>query len=131
MTYFVGPFELMLNTDRSIQLDNDGGRHYNIKFLERVKKLTLLASKSFHSLNVSNQWNISSNHRHGMANGKGPCDNCGVEHYNLDFSHACDKVNIKKAKEERVACRAVVDAVADAKVTARSGSRAMIICMGI
>ena len=67
----------MLSTERVIQLDNDGDRHDDIKFLERVKKLTLLASNSFHSLKISNQWNIPSNHRHEISKGKFPCDNCG------------------------------------------------------
>ena len=49
---FVGPFELMLNTERVIQLDNDEDRHDERKCLERVKKLTMLVSNSLHSLNV-------------------------------------------------------------------------------
>ena len=51
---FVGPFELMLNNERAIQMENDGDRHDDRKCLERVKKLTLLANNSFHYLNVSN-----------------------------------------------------------------------------
>ena len=74
---FVVPFKFILNTEKVIQLENDGDRQDNRKCLERVKKLTLLASNYFQSLNVSNQWNIPYNHWHSMANGKGPCDNCG------------------------------------------------------
>ena len=101
VTDFVGPFDLMLNTEKVIQLDNYGDRHENRKFLERVKEITLLASNSFHSLNISNQWKIPSNLQHGMTNGKCPCDNCSGKHYAPDFSHPRDKVKIKKAKEER------------------------------
>ena len=86
-----------------VQLDNDEYRHDNRKCLERVKKLTLLASNSFHSLNISNQWNIPYNHWHGMANRKYPFDNCGGEHYALDFPHPHDEAKIKKAKKERKA----------------------------
>ena len=57
-----------------------------------VKKLTILESKSFHSLNVSNQW-------YGMAKGKFPCDTCGGEHYAPNFLHPRDKAKIKKAKQ--------------------------------
>ena len=34
-----------------MQLDNDGDRHDASKFLERVKKITILAINSFYSLN--------------------------------------------------------------------------------
>ena len=34
-TKFFGPFESMFNTERFIQLENDGGRYDNSKFLER------------------------------------------------------------------------------------------------
>ena len=86
-------------------MDNDGDSHDNIKCLERVKKLTLLASNSFHYLNVSNQWNIPSNYNNGMAKEKGPCDNCGGKKYAPDFPHPRDEANIKNDKEERADCR--------------------------
>ena len=86
-------------------MENDGYRYDNRKFLERVKKLTILASKYLHSLNIFNQWNIPSNHRHEMDKGKGSCDNCGRKHYNPDYPHTNDKAKIKKAKEERASCR--------------------------
>ena len=98
---FVVPFELMINTERVIQLENEGYRHDDRICLENVKKLTLLASNSLHSLNDSNHWNIIYNHWHGMAKGKGPCDNCGGEQYSPDFPHPRDEDIIKKAKEER------------------------------
>ena len=101
MTEFVGPFELILNTERVIQLENDGDRHDSRKFLERVKNLTILVSNYFYYLNVSNQWNILYNHWNGMANGKVPCDNCDGKQYYPDFPHSCDKANTNKAKEER------------------------------
>ena len=50
-------------------MENDGDRHDDRKFLERLKKLTLLASNSVHSLNISNHWNIPYNHRHVMSKG--------------------------------------------------------------
>ena len=68
---FFSPLELMLNTERFVHLENDGDRRDIIKFLERVKNLTLLASNSFHSLNVSNQLNIPSNHQYNIDKGKG------------------------------------------------------------
>ena len=46
---FFGKFELMLNTERIIQLENEGDRHDDMKLLKRAKKLTMLASNSFHS----------------------------------------------------------------------------------
>ena len=95
---YVGIFKIMIITERVIQLENDGDRHDNRKCLERVKKITLLASKSFPYLKFSNQCNIPSNHWQGMAKGKGPYYNCGREHYTLDFLHPRDEVNTKKAK---------------------------------
>ena len=67
VTEFFGPFELMLNTERVIQLENDGDRHDERKCLKRLKKITMLASNSLHSLNICNNCNILSNHRHGIA----------------------------------------------------------------
>ena len=74
---FVGPFELILNTERVVQLDNDGDRHDNRKFLERGKEITLWDINSFHTLKFSYQWNFPSNHQQEMAKGKGSCDNYG------------------------------------------------------
>ena len=99
VTEFVGPFELMLNNDRVIQLETDGDRHDNRKFLERVKKLTILVSNSFQSLNFSNQWKIPYNHQHGMAKENSSRDNCGGEQYTPDFPHPCDKSKTKNTKE--------------------------------
>ena len=70
-----------------------------------TKQLTMLESNPFHFLNVSNNWNITSNNRNGMAKGKVPCDNCGGEHQSPDCPHPHDQNKIKKAKEERTACR--------------------------
>ena len=70
---FVGPFELMINTERVINLENDGDRHDERKCLGMVKKLTLLGSNSFHYLNIYNHWNIPSNNLYGMSKVKGPC----------------------------------------------------------
>ena len=100
---FVGPFELIMNTE--IQLDNDGDRNDNTKLLERVNNLTLLASDSFHYLNVYNQCNIPSNHWHSTTKGKGTCNNCGGEHYPPYCPEPRDKFRVKNAKEERTACR--------------------------
>ena len=105
MPDFVGPFELMLNTERLIQLENYGDKHDDRKCLERVKKLTLLASNYFHSLNVSNHWNVPSNHWNFMSKVKTPGDNCSGEHYSPDCLHPCYKAKNKKAKEERAYCR--------------------------
>ena len=86
-------------------MDNDGDRHDNKKCPERLKKLTLLEKNSFHYLNVSNQWKIPSNHRHRMAKGKVPCDNCGGEHYGPDLPHPCDEAKTKNSKEDHAARR--------------------------
>ena len=40
-----------------------------------------------------------------MSKGKGPCDNCGGEHYAPDCELPRDEAKIKKAKEERAARR--------------------------
>ena len=81
---FIGPFELMINTERVIQLDNDGNRHDDSKCLERAKKLTLLESNSLHSLNVSNHLNIIYNHWKGITKGRCQCYNCSIEQYYPD-----------------------------------------------
>ena len=86
-------------------MEKDGDRYDNRKCFERLKKLTLLGSNSFHYLNVSNQWNTHSNYQNSTTKGKGPCDNCGGKHYAPDLLHHCDEVKIKKAKEERAARR--------------------------
>ena len=70
-----------------------------------MKKLTLLVSNSLHYLNVSNHWNIPSNHQHAMDKGKGLCYNCGGEHYSTDFPYPRDEAKIKKSEKERVAHR--------------------------
>ena len=95
----------MLSNERVIQLENDGDRNDVSKFLERVKKLTIFKSNSFHSLNVSNHWNIPSNNQNRIAKGKGPCNNCGGEHYSTYCPHPRDEAKLKKAKEELTACR--------------------------
>ena len=102
---FVGLFEFILNNERVIQLENYGDRHDDRKRLEMAKKLTLLASNSFHSLRCSNNWKISSNHWHGIDKGKVPCNNCGGEHYSPYCPHPREEVKIKKAKEEQAARR--------------------------
>ena len=109
MPELVGTFEFMINTERLIQLENDVDRHNDRKCLEKMKKITLLVSNSFHSLNVSKYWSIPSNHRHRIVTEfpkwKIPCDNCGGEYYSPDFPHPCDKEKIKKYKEERASPR--------------------------
>ena len=90
MTEFVGPLEMIINIERVIKLKNDGDRQNNKKFLERMKKLTLLESKSFHYLNVSNQWNIPSNHGENMTKGKSPWGNCGGKNHAPYLPHPCD-----------------------------------------
>ena len=102
---FFNPLELMLNTERFVYLENNGDRRDIRKCLERVKNLTLLASNSFHSLNVSNQLNIPSNNQYDIDKRKGQCDNCSGEHYAPYFPHSRDKAMIKKATEKRTACR--------------------------
>ena len=102
---YVGPFELVLNTDRVIQLDNDGDGHDDKKYLGRVNKLTLLVSNSLKYSKFSNHWNTPSNHRKGVTKGKVPCDDCDGEHYSPDFLHTRDKAKMNKGKEERAACR--------------------------
>ena len=88
-----------------IMLENDVDLHDDRKLLEILKKLTMFASNSFHSLNVSNHWNTPSNDWHGMAKVKFPFDNCGGEHYSPDCLHPLDEAKIKKSKEEHAARR--------------------------
>jgi len=104
---FVGPFTLLLNTERVQQLENSAERHNNAQCLQRVRSLPLLAKKSFHSLNVSDHWNIPSNRRHGMAQrGNVSCNNCGGNHYAPDCPLPRDEAKRTKANEERAARRA-------------------------
>ena len=70
-----------------------------------MNKITLVVSNYFHYLNVSNNWNTTSKHRHDMAKEKGPCNYCGGEHYSTDCPHPRDEAKIKNYKEECVACR--------------------------
>ena len=105
VTKCFGPIKFILNTERVIQLENDGDMHDNRKCIKRVNKLNILASNSFHSLNVSNQWDIPSNIWNGMSKGRGACDHCGDERYAPDLPHPCDKAKTKKAREECAACR--------------------------
>jgi hypothetical protein len=101
---FVGPFTLLLITERVKQLENSAEQHDNALCLKRVKALTLLESNSFHSLNVSGHWNIPTNRHHGMSqHGNVSCDNCRGNHYVPDCPLPCDEVKITKAKEERAA----------------------------
>ena len=106
-----------------MQLDNDGDRHDNRKFLERVNKLTLLASKSFQSLNISNQWNIPMENSHVIM---------VVANTTLHISCilVTRPISIMPRRSMQLV-GAVVDTVADAKVTEITGSRSMIIRMGI
>ena len=39
---FFGPFELMLNTDSVKHMQSDGAAVYNKRYLEKVKKITLM-----------------------------------------------------------------------------------------
>ena len=105
MPEFFDLFELILKTERIIQFENDGYRHDDRKCLKRVKKLTMLARKSFQTLNVSNLWSITSNHRNDIGKTKGLCDNYGGENYSPDCPHPRGEAKINKAKEERAACR--------------------------
>ena len=101
---FTGPFGLLLNGERVQALEETSEKYSNSACLERVKKITTLAANSFHSLNVSNQWNIPSNRRHSVAV-KGTCDNCGGDHYAPSCPHPRDEAKIKKAKDARAASR--------------------------
>ena len=106
-------------------MDNDGDSHDNIKCLERVKKLTLLASNSFHYLNVSNQWNILSNYQNGTAKGKGPCNNCGKNNMLQIARILVTRPILRRPRRSAQLVGEVVDtavdAMADTKVATRSG----------
>ena len=60
MTDFVGPFELMLNNECVRNMKYDGATVNNKRTIERAKEIILMEKNSFHSLNVSNNWNITS-----------------------------------------------------------------------
>ena len=117
-------------------MENDWDRRDNRKCLERMKHLTLLASNYLYSLNVSNQWNGPYNHWHGMDKGKGPCNNCAVKNTTLQIARILmTRTRSRNPKRSAQLVGSVVDVVvgtvANAKVTTRSGARAMIISMGI
>ena len=120
----------MLNTERVMQLKNNGDRHDDSKCLERVKNIALLVSKLFHSLNVSNHCNIPSNHRNRMAKGK-PHVIIVVENTNLQIARI--PLTRPKLRRPRRSAQLVgvvmesivetaVDVVADAKLIAINGS---------
>ena len=72
MPDFVGSFKLMLNNERIRQMEYDGKTVNYKRNLDRVKKITLMVKNSFHSLNVSNAWNINGIHKNLLE----PCYNC-------------------------------------------------------
>ena len=61
--YFVVPFKFILNTERFKQMEYGGSTVDDNSTLERVKNITFMANSSFHSLNVSNNWNITRSHK--------------------------------------------------------------------
>ena len=66
---FVGPFELMLNTERVRHMESDGTTVNYKSTLERVKNITLMKNNSLNSLNVSSTCNININNNNIL----GPC----------------------------------------------------------
>ena len=129
MPEFFDPFELILKTERIIQFENDGYRHDDRKCLKRVKKLTMLASNSFHYLKfpIIGTFHITT----GTA---WPKENSHViivaENTTLQIAPILvTRPNLisprRSAQLVGVVVNTVVDAsldvVADAKVTARSG----------
>ena len=60
---FVVPFELMIITDCVRHMESGVDTVNSKRTMERVKNITLVEKHSFHSLNVSNTWNIPSRHK--------------------------------------------------------------------
>ena len=96
MNEFFGPFELILNTDHVRQMEFNGDTVNYKRTIRRMKHITPVAKKYFHSLNVSNTWNILSIHKKLI----GTCYNCNSEYHivpNSPLPH--NKDNIKQEKE--------------------------------
>ena len=73
---FVGPFELILNTERVRHMKSIGTTVIAKSILDREKSITLMAKNYFQSLNVSNTCNILSSHKNLL----GPFHNCDAEY---------------------------------------------------
>ena len=94
------PFELMLNTKRVDQmgtpLSMDNTSDVTLK---QVLHILEMANNSFHSLNVSNSWNVTKGH-HAARGGFTPtCFNCGDPHYLYECKNPRDEDKIARNKQ--------------------------------
>ena len=103
---FTGPFELLLNQERVIQMSTSVTLgNSDTATLKRVKHILALANNSYHSLNTSKIWNVPSGH-HAAREFKYPpkCFNCGEPHLLPDCKKPRDEGKIarnKKAHSEK------------------------------
>ena len=92
--------KLLYTTDKVRQMRAVSGRRDSNTNLAAVQKLCSEANDVFHSLNLTNKWNIPQSHR---ADAVGfACDNCGsLDHASYKCPHPRDEAKITKAKEAR------------------------------
>ena len=97
VTAFVGPFALLLNTERAKHMNTTLSMTNKIQVTStRVREITLMANSYFHFLNILDGWNVP--YRHWM----GSCYNCNSEdHTTLQCPHPCDKSRIESANKAR------------------------------
>ena len=79
MPDFFGPFHLIINTYHVNHVYYDGATVDGKRTLVRAKNITRMANNSFHSLNVSNTWSITSIHNKLLVT----CYNCDADDYIL------------------------------------------------
>ena len=95
MPEFVGPFELMINTEHVRLMESDGETVNYKRTLERLKNISIMANNSFQFLNVSNYWNITSSYKNLLV----PCYIYYAEgHIAQNFPLPCNEGNIKQEK---------------------------------
>ena len=92
--------KLLYTTDKVRQMRAVSGRRDSNTTLAAVQKLCSEANDVFHSLNLTNKWNIPQSHR---ADAVGfACDNCGSpDHASYKCPQPRDEAKITKAKEAR------------------------------
>ena len=92
--------KLLYTTDKVRQMRAVSGRRDSNTTLVAVQKLCSEANDVFHSLNLTNKWNIPQGHR---ADAVGfACDNCGSpDHPSYKCPQPRDEAKITKAKEAR------------------------------
>jgi hypothetical protein len=92
--------KLLYTTDKVRQMRAVSGRRDSSTTLAAVQKLCSEANDVFHSLNLTNKWNIPQGHRADAV--VFACDNCGSPaHASFKCPLPRDEARITKAKEAR------------------------------